>query len=876
VRRWPAKLARAAAAGLVACLAAAPAAARPLTVEDVLRMEGLGRVEIAPGGRWLALERRSAYAATARFDFDRFNNLFRTRLMASDVAHGGALAPLVAPEPGVGYALGPFSPDGARVAVFRLKDGRWELGLVTLATHAVWWTGITPDIPAYGRTVQWSGRDRLLVLALPDHRLPFAIRWFRPQARLPLGWAAERDGAGAHTLVGAGAYLGERPHDPPARLLLIDPAARTMRPLAEGGFIDLEASPNGAWAALLEEGPDIPMHADQDLYRESNLIFTRLRLKLVDLRRGGARVVCAGCDMLSQLLAWAPSGETLLVYARRDGQAWADGRLFQVTAATGAMRDLSTQIRPAVVGRPETVVAGWMGQDPIVYGEPGSAEGTRRDWWRLGPTPRRLTAALPEFALYGAAAGPRRLVVQSRGRLVALDRAGRVREVVGPIRPPPFPTEGPLSRFGLYLAEAERLEGVLDGRAGAVVFELGQSGPRRGGAAPAGADLLAGDAAGALVRQTRGGGEDVLAWAAPGMPPRPLLVLNAHLAEVEPPRLYPVRHRGPEGQPLTSWIVAPHAPAGAPPPPLVVFPYLNLSHPTPPAFLDPRNSPGIDMPLLLAGHGYAVLLPSLPVPHDGRAPSDHVAEHVLSIIAAAAAAPQTRGLFDPTRLAVAGDSFGAYSTIAIITQTDRFKAAATWAAMPDLISKWGDFGPTYRSALEHGLPNPQWVEGIQGEMQGPPWRTLDRYLAGSPFLHLDRATTPLLLGHGELDNFSVSQSEQTFSAYLRQNRDAELVTYWGEGHRLRSPGNLRDFYARLFAWFDRYLGVGASSPPGSERPQGDRALDDANGPGRGAFELPAGWRRSSPVEAGVPAGPRASAPNGTPPIGRTSPPRAAG
>lgn len=394
---------------------------------------------------------------------------------------------------------------------------------------------------------------------------------------------------------------------------------------------------------------------------------------------------------------------------------------------------------------------------------------------------------------------------------MALDRAGHVREVVdGPVRPPPFPTEGPLSRFGLYLAEADRLGGARDGQAGAQVVELGQSGPEFGGAGPAKAELLAGGAAGALVRETRGGGEDVLAWVAPGKPARPLLVLNAHLADVEPPRLYPVRHTGPDGRSLTSWIVAPRAAHGARPPPLVVFPYLNLSHPRPPGFLDPRNSPGIDMPLLLAGHGYAVLLPSLPIPTDARAPSDHVAEHVLSIIEAAAAAPETGGLFDRTRLAVAGDSFGAYSTIAIITQTERFRAAATWAAMPDLISKWGDFGPTYRSALEHGLPNPQWVEGIQGDMRGPPWRTLDRYVAGSPFLHLDRAKTPLLLGHGELDNFSISQSEQTFSAYLRQNRDSELVTYWGEGHRLRSPGNVRDFYGRLFAWFDRYLDVDPS------------------------------------------------------------------
>jgi dipeptidyl aminopeptidase/acylaminoacyl peptidase len=40
---------------------------------------------------------------------------------------------------------------------------------------------------------------------------------------------------------------------------------------------------------------------------------------------------------------------------------------------------------------------------------------------------------------------------------------------------------------------------------------------------------------------------------------------------------------------------------------------------------------------------------------------------------------------------------------------------------------------------------------------------------------------------------------------LRQDKDAVMLTYWGEGHTLGSPGNLRDLYRRAFAWLDAHL-----------------------------------------------------------------------
>ena len=38
----------------------------------------------------------------------------------------------------------------------------------------------------------------------------------------------------------------------------------------------------------------------------------------------------------------------------------------------------------------------------------------------------------------------------------------------------------------------------------------------------------------------------------------------------------------------------------------------------------------------------------------------------------------------------------------------------------------------------------------------------------------------------------------------RQGKRAEFVRYWGEGHVLESPANIRDMWQRIFAWFDSF------------------------------------------------------------------------
>ncbi len=324
---------------------------------------------------------------------------------------------------------------------------------------------------------------------------------------------------------------------------------------------------------------------------------------------------------------------------------------------------------------------------------------------------------------------------------------------------------------------------------------------------------------GAAVDAMSGGGRETLIWRRAGLRDTVLARINAHLQAVDHPQAIAIAHPGPKGEPLKSWLFLPGPRADTRPPPLVVVPYPGSSHARAP---DIWNAGLMDPTAVLLGHGYAVLVPSLPTWHAGGGPSDRLADRILAIIDVAAQQPGLAGRFDSARLALWGHSFGGYAAAAAIGQTDRFRAAVAAAPATDLISRHGQFELTQRVYPDEGLSVPWsagWVESLQGDMRRPPWEDPGRYLRNSPLMQAGRVRTPLLLAYGELDGSHPGQAEELFSALYRQDKDALLLTYWGESHLFDSPGNLRDFYGRGLAFLDRYLAAPAPRPESGARPE---------------------------------------------------------
>lgn len=207
---------------------------------------------------------------------------------------------------------------------------------------------------------------------------------------------------------------------------------------------------------------------------------------------------------------------------------------------------------------------------------------------------------------------------------------------------------------------------------------------------------------------------------------------------------------------------------------------------------------------LLAAHGYVVLEPSIPLKPEGEVddPMLCLTNGVLPAVEQAIAL----GIADPKRLFVMGQSFGGYAIYGLITQTHRFHAAVAIAGLCNLISLYGlfDARQRYDDFAHEDLFAAAQLESAQIRMGSPPWKDLGRYLRNSPIFAIDRVQTPLMIIQGDMDYVPIQQGEEFFRGLHRQGKRAAFVRYWGEGHVLTSPANIRDMWQRILNWFEEF------------------------------------------------------------------------
>jgi dipeptidyl aminopeptidase/acylaminoacyl peptidase len=199
---------------------------------------------------------------------------------------------------------------------------------------------------------------------------------------------------------------------------------------------------------------------------------------------------------------------------------------------------------------------------------------------------------------------------------------------------------------------------------------------------------------------------------------------------------------------------------------------------------------------IFATRDYTVLVPDSP--QQPGTPMVDLAKTVLPGVNAII----EMGIADPDRLGVMGHSNGGYSTLGLITQTKRFKAAMEADGMADLLAEYGEMdqaGTAFgTSNLEHG----------QDALGGTPWEVRERYIENSPIFYLDRVATPLMIVHGSKDRaVSAYLGDEVFVDLRRLGKEVEYAKYEGEEHSPSywSYANQVDFCNRVIAWFDRFL-----------------------------------------------------------------------
>jgi len=201
---------------------------------------------------------------------------------------------------------------------------------------------------------------------------------------------------------------------------------------------------------------------------------------------------------------------------------------------------------------------------------------------------------------------------------------------------------------------------------------------------------------------------------------------------------------------------------------------------------------------LLSTRGYAVLFPDTPL--RTGSPVEDLARTVMPAVDKAI----ELGIADPHRIGVMGHSYGGYSTLSLIVQTHRFKAAVDSAGAGNLLNMYSQMR---EDGSAFGI---NWAEKGQGLMGGSPWEFRERYIENSPAFFLDRVETPLLILQGESDQTTPPfATAEVFVDLRRLGKEAVYARYPGEDHDPNgwTRAHRLDYVNRIVAWFDKYLRV---------------------------------------------------------------------
>ena len=163
----------------------------------------------------------------------------------------------------------------------------------------------------------------------------------------------------------------------------------------------------------------------------------------------------------------------------------------------------------------------------------------------------------------------------------------------------------------------------------------------------------------------------------------------------------------------------------------------------------------------------------------------------------------SRGMVDEEKLGVYGQSYGGYATNLLITQTDRFAAAANVSGKVNMISFLGD-SPKI-TTRNYGA-----AEVGQDRIGATLWEQPHKYIEHSAVMFADRIDTPLLMLSGEGDwNVPATNQREMYYALRRLGKEVVWVHYTAGGHgagRASSEADFVDHWQRMVDWFAEHFG----------------------------------------------------------------------
>jgi dipeptidyl aminopeptidase/acylaminoacyl peptidase len=253
-----------------------------------------------------------------------------------------------------------------------------------------------------------------------------------------------------------------------------------------------------------------------------------------------------------------------------------------------------------------------------------------------------------------------------------------------------------------------------------------------------------------------------------------------------------VRYRNSDGVPLSGVLIKPDDFDPKRKYPMIVYIYERLSdglH----RFVDPRPGHSVNASFY-ASNGYLVLLPDIvyAIGYPGQSALKCVLPAIQSVV--------DQGFVNEDAIGIQGHSWGGYQIAYMVTQTNRFKAAAPGALVGNMTSaysgiRWGT-----------GLPRQFQYERTQSRIGGSLWEYPMRFIENSPIFHAQRVQTPILMLHNDNDDaVPWYQGIEYYLALRRLNKEVYMFNYNGEPHGIRRRPNQKDYTRRLQEFFDHFL-----------------------------------------------------------------------
>jgi dipeptidyl aminopeptidase/acylaminoacyl peptidase len=832
---------------------------RAMLPEDLLTLQAIRETVFSPDGRWAAVVVERPKKAGESYERGYLRGLDRSDVWLASTDGKKVVNVTRGEAAHAGYWDPVWSPDSKRLAMASTRGSdnvrAYIYDLNTQHLRACTTDGLDlalriEDPEHNASTMAWLDPDQLFLGVLPPSTRPLAMDENERSLGISVKAMADvKRGRG----VTASILDTERIELPAAQrknviLTVVDVATNRTRVVTRVPLIEtrlsqrvVSISPDRRYAAIL--ATDYPSSVSHDR-RPGTDDISRLRIGVANLTRTdgavawveNARPASFGLGVIPTSIRWAPSASTFAFIGTAAGDP--APTVFTVkseqikTDAVAAFRHdqigedavLLTAEDIQWTSSGELLVYGYAGaiasiqaeaalKDIRGFSRDNSQETAKREWWIIS-SPNSYHKLTPDLAqsprVLFKTQNSKVMLGASGGQVWAIDTSSRTAKAVKATGSSPSSIVWPRQ------AEAHRpTDHVIVSQStnsGSDLFRLDMSGsaPIKIGTMPRGVrftdysphrQLIAYETE---VTELRVVGNNRIE-------PVTLVSLNRQLDAIAKPQYRNIQYQTAEGKQLAGALLLPHGYVAGRRYPLIVSVYGGTLAPS----RDWANAYEwrtryYPDPLVLAGHGYAVLIPSIPLPPMG-VQSDPMLELDKGVKPAVEKVVEM-GIADPDRIGLVGYSYGGYGVYGLVTQTQRFKAAVAIVGATDLLSDYGLLDPRHRfSDVPNLLWGPYLLEAQQMRMGVPPWKDLDRYLRNSPYVHVDKVTTPLLMIHGELDTHPLSEPEKFFVALNRQGKRAKLVRYLAEGHSIDSPGNILDMYKHILNWFDEYLQNGQSN-----------------------------------------------------------------